>query len=52
MVSDFRKVRVQTSEDEKFTLNPEHFTDIMTDVYNEVTDPSSRLYTGIKGLDE
>ena len=52
MVSDFRKVKVETKEDAKFTLNPNKFTDIMTDIYNQVTDPSSRLYTGIKGLDE
>lgn len=52
MVSQFRKVKVETQEDAKFTLNPDHFSEIMTDIYNRVTDPSSRLYTGIKGLDE
>ena len=50
MHNEFRKVKTATSNSEYFSLQPEIFVDRVTNVYNELKNPSHILRSGMQGV--
>lgn len=51
-VTKFRKVKADSLDMDTFSLNPENFETLMRDIYDNLTNPSRRLITGMQGINE
>lgn len=52
MNNEFRKNEVTLSSDQMFSLKPDNFSNIVRDVYNEVTSSYRHLVTGMQGFNQ
>lgn len=50
--SDFRRSKTDSLSDITFTLRNGMFEEVMRDIYDQVTNPSRRLVTGMQGFNE
>jgi replicative DNA helicase len=52
IVNMSRRAQSSSTNDVTFSLRDGRYQDAMTDIYNRVTNPSSRLVTGMRGFNE
>lgn len=50
--SKFRRARVESLAESSFTLKDGLFDEIIKDIHEQLTDPSSKLLTGMQGVNE
>lgn len=50
--NDFRRVRSQSQEEVIFSLREGQFEESMKDIHERLSNPSSRLFTGMKGFNK
>ena len=48
----FRQAKLQSAHEEMFTLKDGEFESVVRDVYDDTTNPSMVLYTGVQGFNE
>lgn len=46
----FRKVKVESNVESTFTLAPGAFEEVITDIHEQLSNPSRKLYTGMQGF--
>lgn len=52
MNNEFRRNEVTLSSEQMFSLKPEYFSDVVRDVYSEVTSSYRKLVTGMQGFNQ
>jgi len=52
IMTKFRRVRMENQTETMFTLRDGMFQECMSDIYDQLTNPSNRLITGMQGLNE